>query len=58
MTLTPPPPHMMRILKAAETDRTLARLMANSFNDPKAIAPWYYDPVEADRFLSERAQAA
>jgi hypothetical protein len=58
MTLTPPPPHMMQILKAAETDPTLARLMANSFNDPKAIAPWYYDPIEADRFLSERAQAA
>lgn len=58
MTLTPPPPHMMRILKAAETNREMARLMANSFNDPKAISPWYYDPDAAEAFLAERALAA
>ncbi|MDE2411539.1 MAG: FAD-binding oxidoreductase [Sphingomonadales bacterium] len=58
MTLTPPPPHMMQILKAAESDREIAQLMANSFNDPKAIAPWYYDPAAAEAFLAERALAA
>lgn len=58
MTLGAPPEHMLRILKAAESDPGLAHMMANSFNDPKSIAPWYYDPVEADRFLNGRALAA
>lgn len=58
MTLTPPPPHMLRILKAAEDNREIAQLMANSFNDPKAISPWYYDPAEAEAFLLAHAAAA
>lgn len=58
MTLTPPPPHMLQVLKAAESDPEIARLMANSFNDPKSISPWYYDPAEADAFLSARASVA
>jgi hypothetical protein len=57
-TLGQPPEHMMRILKAAETDSELAHLMANSFNDPKSIAPWYYDASAADRFLAQRNQVA
>lgn len=57
-TLTPPPAHMMQILKAAETDAELAHIMANSFNDPKSIAPWYYDAAEAEKFLAERAVSA
>jgi hypothetical protein len=53
-TLGQPPEHMLRILKAAETDKELAHIMANSFNDPKSIAPWYYDAASAEQFLSER----
>ena len=55
MTLTPPPPHMLAILGAAQGNREIAQLMANSFNDPKSIAPWYYDPAEAEAFLSAHA---
>lgn len=58
MTLTPPPPHMLAVLKAAESDPGIAQLMANSFNDPKSIAPWYYDPAAAEAFLASRAVAA
>lgn len=54
-TLGQPPEHMLRILKAAESDAELAHIMANSFNDPKSIAPWYYDAAAAEQFLSERS---
>ena len=57
-TLGVPPEHMMRILKSAETDAKLAHLMANSFNDPKSIAPWYYDAAAAHEFLDGRAAVA
>ena len=58
MTLGQPPAHMLRVLKAAESDPEIAHLMANSFNDPKSIAPWYYDPAEAETFLARHALAA
>lgn len=57
-TLGQPPEHMMRILKTAESDPGLAHLMANSFNDPKSIAPWYYDAAAAHEFLDGRAAVA
>ncbi|OYU33856.1 styrene monooxygenase/indole monooxygenase family protein [Novosphingobium sp. PASSN1] len=57
-TLGVPPEHMMRILKTAESDAGLAHIMANSFNDPKSIAPWYYEPAEAETFLAGRAALA
>ena len=57
-TLGAPPEHMLRILKTAESDAGLAHIMANSFNDPKSIAPWYYDPAEAETFLAGRAALA
>lgn len=57
-TLGAPPPHMMQILKAAESDAGLAHLMANSFNDPKSIAPWYYEAPAAEQFLAERMAPA
>lgn len=53
-TLGQPPEHMLHILKRAETDPGLAHIMANSFNDPKSIAPWYYDAGAAAEFLAQR----
>jgi 2-polyprenyl-6-methoxyphenol hydroxylase-like FAD-dependent oxidoreductase len=58
MTLGPPPEHMLRILKTAESDADLAHKMANSFNDPKSISPWYFDAAAANDFLAARARAA
>lgn len=57
-TLGAPPAHMMQILKAAESDAELAYLMANSFNDPKSIAPWYYEATAAEQFLAGRMALA
>lgn len=53
MTLGAPPEHMLRILKTAEANAGLAHILANSFNDPKSLAPWYYDANAADSFLTD-----
>lgn len=58
MTLGQPPAHMLNILKAAETSPGIARLMANSFNDPKSISPWYFEPEAAESFLKEQVRTA
>jgi 2-polyprenyl-6-methoxyphenol hydroxylase-like FAD-dependent oxidoreductase len=58
MTLGQPPAHMMKILQAASQNPAVAHAMANSFNDPQSITPWYFEPAAADRFLAEKMQVA
>lgn len=58
MTLGPPPAHMMKILQTAATNPTVAHIMANSFNDPQSISPWYFDAAAADDFLSHTSRVA
>lgn len=56
--LVPPQPHILDIFKAAGRNPQIGYLMANSFNDPKSIAPWYYDATAAQDFLASMAAAA
>lgn len=58
MTLGEPPAHMMKILQAASQSPAVAHAMANSFNDPQSISPWYFEPAEAERFLEEKMKIA
>lgn len=58
MTLGQPPQHMMKILQAASQSPVVAHAMANSFNDPQSIAPWYFEPAAADAFLEEKMKIA
>ncbi len=58
MTLGQPPAHMLKILQAASDHPAVAHAMANSFNDPQSIAPWYFEPGAADIFLAEKMQVA
>jgi 2-polyprenyl-6-methoxyphenol hydroxylase-like FAD-dependent oxidoreductase len=58
MTLGQPPAHMMKILMAASQHPAVAHAMANSFNDPQSIAPWYFEPGAADQFLEQKMKEA
>ncbi len=56
--LLPPPPQVMKVFGACGQNPALAARVANAFDDPKGLAPWYYDPVEADRFIESYAVPA
>ena len=51
--LLPPPPHVIKVLGAAQTSARVGRAFANGFNDPRTFFPWLADPVEADRFIGD-----
>jgi len=53
--LQPPPPHVLQILGAAQQFPTLARRIANGFNDPTDFFPWFAVPDEADAYLKQLA---
>ncbi|WP_176137946.1 hypothetical protein [Paraburkholderia atlantica] len=56
--LLPPPAHLLKIFAACGSSPQIAARVANAFDDPKALAPWYFDTAEADRFLDSFAQPA
>lgn len=56
--LVPPPPHVMQFLGACCQNGTLAHQFADSFNDPKSLSTWYYDPQATGRLIAEAALAA
>ena len=58
MLLTPPPPHVLKLLGSAGAMPPLASAIANGFDDPRTFFPWFADPVEADRFIETWAAAA
>jgi len=45
--LTPPPPHILQLMGAATQIPTLARKIANGFNNPPDYNPWWFDAKEA-----------
>ncbi len=58
MLLTPPPPHVLKLLGTAGAVPPLASAIANGFDDPRTFFPWFADPVEADRYIETWAEAA
>ena len=56
--LTPPPPHVLNLMGAAQGYPTLARRIANGFDNPLDFFPWFAVPEEADKYLGELARAA
>ena len=52
--LAPPEPHVQRLLAAAQRLPSLAALIANAFDDPRTVHPWWYDPAEAERVIAEK----
>lgn len=56
--LLPPPDRVMKVFGACGQNPALAGRVANAFDDPRSLSPWYYDDAEADRFLESFAQPA
>lgn len=56
--LTPPPPHILELLGAANESRQLASAIVNGFDDPRTFAPWWFDPTSCGAFIQERMKAA
>ena len=53
--LMPPPPHVLKILGTAQAVPALARRIANCFDEPLDLFPWFAVPEEAERYLSSLA---
>ncbi|MGN6306957.1 MAG: styrene monooxygenase/indole monooxygenase family protein, partial [Mesorhizobium sp.] len=53
--LTPPPPHVLAIMGSAQAFPALAKRIANGFNNPPDLFPWFAVPEEADRYLQQLA---
>ena len=53
--LQPPPPHVLNIMGSAQAFPVLANRIANGFDDPRDLFPWFAVPEEADRYLQQLA---
>jgi hypothetical protein len=53
--LQPPPPHVLHLMGAAQGMPALARRIANGFNEPKDLFPWFAVPEEAEKYLQQLA---
>jgi hypothetical protein len=53
--LQPPPPHVLNIMGSAQAYPALARRIANGFDNPPDLFPWFAVPEEAERYLRELA---
>jgi flavin reductase (DIM6/NTAB) family NADH-FMN oxidoreductase RutF len=45
---------VQRLLGAAQRLPSLAAMLANAFDDPRTVDPWWYDAGEADRVIAEK----
>jgi hypothetical protein len=53
--LQPPPPHVLNLMGAAQGFPALARRIANGFDNPLDLFPWFAVPEEADAYLRRLA---
>lgn len=53
--LQPPPPHVLNIMGSAQAFPVLAKRIANGFDNPPDLFPWFAVPEEADRYLQQLA---
>lgn len=56
--LLPPPPQLLKVFAHCGSNPALASFVANAFDDPESLNPWYYDAAQADRFIEQFKQAA
>jgi flavin-dependent dehydrogenase len=55
--LTPPPPHVLNLLGAANGDARIAHRFVNGFDDPRDYFEWFMDPDSAADFLLSLSHA-
>lgn len=53
--LQPPPPHVLNIMGSAQAYPKLAKRIANGFDNPPDLFPWFAVPEEAERYLQQLA---
>ncbi|MDE2285497.1 MAG: FAD-binding oxidoreductase, partial [Hyphomicrobiales bacterium] len=53
--LQPPPPHVLNIMGAAQGIPVLAKRIANCFDEPLDLFPWFAVPEEAEKYLKSLA---
>lgn len=53
--LQPPPPHVLAIMGTAQAYPSLAKRIANGFDNPLDFFPWFAVPEEADAYLQRLA---
>ena len=53
--LSPPPEHVMNLLRAAATEPRIARRFANGFDDPRDFFHWFMTPEAAAEYLTDVA---
>lgn len=50
--LQPPQTHVMQLLESAAHNASLAKKIANAFDDPRRLDPWWYQAEEAQCLIS------
>ncbi|MCG7496638.1 FAD-binding oxidoreductase [Vibrio sp. Of7-15] len=55
MMLTPPPEFVLNLLGSAMKYPQLADRLANAFDDPQDLFPWFADPQETEQYLASMA---
>jgi flavin-dependent dehydrogenase len=55
--LTPPPPHILELLSAAQQSPSLASLISNGFNHPPSLYPWWKDPQLCSELIQKHLNA-
>ena len=55
--LVPPEPQILQLLGAGSQIPSLARRIANGFNDPPDYQPWWFDAAEAEKMIQASAAA-
>jgi hypothetical protein len=55
--LLPPPDSVLHVFGACAANPEIASTVANAFDDPQSLKPWYYDMAEAERFIASFALA-
>jgi flavin reductase (DIM6/NTAB) family NADH-FMN oxidoreductase RutF len=48
------PEHVARLLRKAAEVPSIAAAIANGFDDPRTLYPWWFNAVEAERFIDVR----
>jgi hypothetical protein len=56
--LQPPPPHVLNVLGSAQAFPKLADRIADCFDRPANLFPWFAVPEEADKVLQSYSAAA
>ncbi|WP_431229980.1 styrene monooxygenase/indole monooxygenase family protein [Paenarthrobacter nicotinovorans] len=55
--LAPPPPHVLELLGAANSEPDIARRFANGFNHPPEFQEWFMSPDKAAGYLASLSAA-